>query len=121
MWRPFTALLAMAALLTLTTALSCWECTPEDIAKCKPEEPKWYQCLGKGRQTLPCACCKSCLNGPGEPCGGFWGFEGKCASHLYCKPNRDQQLGRYAYFVEGTCVYKNENDSGSGSEHVMWK
>ena len=103
MARPLSVLLLVAATLTLASALSCEPCTEELIAQCKPSEPSVLQCLPRGRQTLPCACCKSCRNGLNEPCGGLWGLLGKCAVYLYCKLNAEQPPGTTEEHMEGTC------------------
>jgi len=36
-------------------------------------------------EVVPIACKCQCAKDEGEPCGGWWGIVGKCASHLTCK------------------------------------
>ncbi|CAL4058651.1 unnamed protein product [Meganyctiphanes norvegica] len=42
---------------------------------------------GSGRQGL-CGCCRECLKGPGETCGGRWEMFGRCGRRLICDYDR---------------------------------
>jgi len=102
--------LIMAALLQLTTALSCVRCTEEMKHKCA-ERNAALQC--EDRYSPPCSgyCgCEACSQGLGQECGGLWGFDGQCQKHLKCQPPQD--LGRYMWGYTGTCQKKREPGSG---------
>ncbi|CAL4065766.1 unnamed protein product, partial [Meganyctiphanes norvegica] len=89
--------------------LSC-KCDNEDNTEAPNVNENSTQAPNVGRGLLPtCSygwtlsvCCEYtvCAKGPGEICGGIYGFSGKCAEGLECKLNQR--------------IYVNEVDSGDG-------
>ncbi|CAD6235428.1 GSCOCG00007894001-RA-CDS [Cotesia congregata] len=63
--------------LAVARALSCI-CSPLECDVLTEED-----CPG-GLTWDPCKCCKVCARVEGEPCGGLFGFSGRCAVGLQC-------------------------------------
>ncbi|XP_034939320.1 cysteine-rich motor neuron 1 protein [Chelonus insularis] len=63
--------------LAVARALSC-VCSPLECDILTEED-----CPG-GLTWDPCKCCKVCARVEGEPCGGLFGFSGRCAVGLQC-------------------------------------
>jgi len=101
--------LMMAAMLHLTTALSCVPCTPKRRRECATENAA-LQC--KDRYSPPCSgyCgCEACSKGLGQECGGPWGLDGQCRKHLKCQPPPDLGHDTFTdtgFGYTGTCQYK---------------
>ncbi|XP_045601889.1 venom protein 302 [Procambarus clarkii] len=68
-------LLALLALIHMSSGLSCQTCGSR---KC----PQLRCPLGVEKDV--CNCCDRCLKGLGEPCAGIWNIKGSCAPGLVC-------------------------------------
>ncbi|XP_023318137.1 insulin-like growth factor-binding protein 2 isoform X2 [Trichogramma pretiosum] len=83
--------------VTVARALSCvcspLECDPITLADC-PDGLTWD----------PCKCCKVCARVEGEPCGGLFGFSGKCAAGLQCLIKNLVPHPRESTVDEGVCT-----------------
>ncbi|KAK0092876.1 hypothetical protein PV326_000410 [Microctonus aethiopoides] len=82
--------------LAVARALSC-VCSPLECDILTEED-----CPG-GLTWDPCKCCKVCARIEGEPCGGLFGFSGRCAVGLQCVI---KNLRPPDELDEGTCSSK---------------
>ncbi|XP_072751550.1 cysteine-rich motor neuron 1 protein isoform X2 [Anoplolepis gracilipes] len=81
--------------LAVARALSC-VCSPLECDVLTDED-----CPG-GLTWDPCRCCKVCARVEGEPCGGLFGFSGRCAVGLQCVITN--LLPRSREMDEGVCT-----------------
>ncbi|XP_058788892.1 uncharacterized protein LOC131662913 [Phymastichus coffea] len=83
--------------LAVARALSCI-CSP---LECDPLGGD--DCPG-GLTWDPCKCCKVCARLEGEPCGGLFGFSGRCALGLQCVIKNLVPHPRDSALDEGVCT-----------------
>ena len=100
MWRLFSVLLVIAAIVASINAQFCRPCSMQQIEECRPNEPSEQECGMRGRHRVrgpSCNCCMSCKHGLNEPCGGAHPFRGGCAPGFHCSANPDN-------FLPGKCT-----------------
>ena len=94
MYRPFLALVVLAAALALAAGFrQCTNQTAQRICLETKRNCQYGETINVGD------CCPSCLNGPGEKCHGEDDKFGYCGNGLKCT----ERSG-----AEGTCI--NEKD-----------
>ncbi|XP_014205357.1 cysteine-rich motor neuron 1 protein [Copidosoma floridanum] len=83
--------------VAVARALSC-VCSP---LECDPLTKD--DCPG-GLTWDPCKCCRVCARVEGEPCGGLFGFSGRCAVGLQCLIKNLVPHPRDSAVDEGICT-----------------
>ncbi|XP_011494454.1 PREDICTED: insulin-like growth factor-binding protein 7 [Ceratosolen solmsi marchali] len=83
--------------VAVARALSC-VCSPLECDTLTNDD-----CPG-GLTWDPCKCCKVCARVEGEPCGGLFGFSGRCAIGLQCLIKNLVPHPRESAVDEGICT-----------------
>ncbi|XP_068203260.1 uncharacterized protein [Palaemon carinicauda] len=111
--RSITTLLCLVALVGSAYGLSCPRCDKELLCSDEPTE----ESCAYGRVYTPCHCCLECTKGPGEVCGGPWGYSGKCANGYKCERVPGVDEGWYdRYDYEGICQEDGAEKSASTTD-----